>query len=75
MDVEKNSIGVDFGNGSVYSGDLYKCNFCRKTIIFASDIATNDKDHDSFKEYVKMNELAKKKIKFCFKENVYKRLN
>jgi len=59
MEVKQNSIGIDFGNSKVYSGDLYECKICKKTIILANDSIIDDENYDCFNHYIKMNELIK----------------
>jgi len=54
MKVDKNGVGVDFGNGHVYCSDRYICLGCGATVLHALG-ASFDPHHELQNEYIDFN--------------------
>ena len=50
----KNSIGVDFGNGHLYAGDLFRCPECGYSVVSTNKNASYDPEYKYFDHYLPM---------------------
>lgn len=64
MKCTKTGIGVDYGNGHVYSGDRFQCENCGADIIHANNSSYHDPEYKSKDVYLNMDtgQLRQSKI-------------
>ena len=48
-------IGVNYGRGHVYSGDILVCPDCKEQVIVTASNAVYDADYDLFEMYLNMD--------------------
>lgn len=51
MTCVKMGVGVNYGRGHVYPGDLYQCPECDVKIVWTIGTATHDGDYSKFVQY------------------------
>jgi hypothetical protein len=62
--VLKIGVGVDFGNGHVYPGDLIGCPDCGQTFVASNNQPVNDRKYTQFKMYFVAKEADNKEYHY-----------
>lgn len=67
----KNNVGIDYGNGHVYAGDLFQCSSCLFSVVSTNHNASYDPEYKYYDFYLPMKSNQIKEISFeNIKENL-----
>ena len=54
MSCHKTGVGINYGNGHVYPGDIYKCKECEFEMIVSEGRSVHDANLNIYSEYINM---------------------